>query len=150
TLRKTEGVGPDTGSSSNRDLWASASKARTIPMKLAKKTAVVLLTGALVLSCSSRRTGIDAPDGMLSLALTLPSGIMISQVQHTIHSAQPTSPPADKTGTINTSNAQASPSVETSYPPSTNDTVTLTATTSDGEPCTGTSAPFAVLSNQQS
>jgi hypothetical protein len=83
------------------------------------------------------------------MALTLPTGVTISSVSYVIHSAQPTSPPADKTGSINTSNSMATGSVETSYPASTNDTVSLTATTSDGEPCTGTSPQFSVVSNGQ-
>src|SRR5262245_49532158 len=109
--------------------------------RMASTVTLMLVSGALALGCSSKRAEISAPDGMLTLALTLPSGIMISSVQYTIHSAQPTGAPPDKTGLINTSNAQAQPSVETSYPASTNDTVTLTATTSDGEPCSGTSMP---------
>jgi outer membrane protein assembly factor BamB len=87
---------------------------------------------------------------MLSLALSLPSGVMISMVRYDIHSGQPTSPPADKNGSIDTSNGMATASVETSYPASANDTVTLTATTSAGEPCTGTSIAFDVTSNGQS
>jgi hypothetical protein len=113
--------------------------------------AVALLSGAVAVNCSSKRPDNgNAPDGMLSMALTLPSGVTITQVQYKIHSAQPTGAPADKTGTINVSNAQAQPGVETSYPASTNDTVTLTATTTDGEPCTGTSNEFSVIAGSQS
>jgi hypothetical protein len=111
----------------------------------------VLLSGAVALNCNSgKRPDGNAPDGMLTMALTLPSGVMINQVQYKIHSAQPTGAPADKTGSINTSNPRAAPGVETSYPASTNDTVTLTATTADGEPCTGTSAEFSVIAGSQS
>jgi hypothetical protein len=111
--------------------------------------AVALLTAAIAMSCSGKRQPPPGPDGMLSMALTLPTAVTISSVAYTIHSAQPTSPPADKSGTINTSNSMATASVETSYPASSADTVTLTATTSDGEPCTGTSPQFAVVSNGQ-
>jgi hypothetical protein len=111
--------------------------------------AVALLSGAIAMSCGGKRQAPPVPDGMLSLALTLPTGVTISSVSYTIHSAQPTSPPADKNGSINTSNSMATASVETSYPASTADTVSLTATTSDGEPCTGTSSQFAVVSNGQ-
>jgi hypothetical protein len=112
--------------------------------------AVALLSGAVAVNCSTKQTsGPTGPDGMLSMALTLPGGVTIGSVQYIIHSAEPTSPPADKTGAIDTSNAMATPSVETSYPASTNDTVTLNATTSDGEPCTGTSSQFSVVSNGQ-
>jgi hypothetical protein len=86
---------------------------------------------------------------MLSIELALPSGVTISSVSFTIHSAQPTTPPADKTGTINTSNGMATASVETSYPRSTDDTVTFTATTDSGEPCTGISLAFTVNSGAQ-
>ena len=111
--------------------------------------AVALLSGAVAMNCSNTKTGSNGPDGMLSMALTLPGGVSIGSVSYIIHSAQPTGAPADKTGTIDTSNSMATPSVETSYPASTNDTVTLNATTSDGEPCTGTSAQFPVVSNGQ-
>lgn len=120
------------------------------PAKMTAAAALVLLSGAVGLNCSSKRPDSNAPDGMLSMALTMPSGISISSVSYKIHSNQPTGAPADKTGSINTSNAQATPSVETSYPASTNDVVTLTATTSDGEPCSGSSSEFSVLSGQQS
>ncbi len=86
---------------------------------------------------------------MVSLALSLPGGVTISSVSYTIHSNQATTPPADKTGTVNTSNSMATASVETSYPASTNDIVTMTATTSDGAPCSGTSPEFTVTSGGQ-
>jgi hypothetical protein len=118
--------------------------------KMTAVAAVALLSGAVAVNCSGKRpTSGNSPDGMLSLALSLPGGATISSVSYTIHSAQPTSPPADKAGTINTSNGMATASVETSFAASTNDTVTLTATTSDGEPCTGTSPQFSVVSNGQ-
>jgi cysteine-rich repeat protein len=122
--------------------------------KMTAVAAVALLSGAVAVNCSTSsktNSGATGPDGMLSLALTLPSGVTISQVSYTIHSAQPTNAPADKTGTIDVSNGMAMASVETSYPSSSNDTVALTATTSNGEPCTGSSSmPFNVLSGQQS
>jgi hypothetical protein len=87
---------------------------------------------------------------MLNIELTLPSGVTISSVSFTIHSAQPISAAADDTGTIDTSNSMAAVSVEISYPATTNVTVTFTATTDDGEPCTGTSNPaFTVNSGAQ-
>jgi hypothetical protein len=112
--------------------------------------AVALLSGAVAMSCGRNRNGSSGATGILKVALTLPSGVTLSSVGYTIHSSQPTSPPADKTGTIDASAAMATASVETSYPASTNDTVTMSATTSDGEPCTGTSPPFSVVSNGQS
>jgi hypothetical protein len=111
---------------------------------------IVLLSGAIAVDCSSKRPAAPTgPDGMVSLALTLPTGTVISSVQYTIHSAQPTTPPTDKVGTIDTSGDQSTPSVETSYPASSNDTVTLTATTADGEPCSGSSPQFSVVTNGQ-
>ena len=117
--------------------------------KMSALAAVALLSGAAGMNCSSKQTGATGPDGMLSMALTLPGGVSISTVSYTIHSAQPTAAPADKNGSIDTSNPMATASVETSYPASTNDTVTLSATTSAGEPCTGTSSQFSVVSNGQ-
>ncbi len=118
-------------------------------MKVVVFIAVALLSGAVAVSCSSKLPGPSGPDGALSMALALPTGVTISQVSYVIHSAQPTSPPADKNATIDTSNAMATASVETSYPASRNDTVTLNATTSEGAPCTGTSSQFSVTSNGQ-
>jgi hypothetical protein len=117
--------------------------------RMTAAAAVALLGGAVAVNCSSKRPGPTGPDGVVSMALSLPSGVTISSVSYTIHSNQPASPPADKTGTVNTSNSMATASVETSYPASTNDTVTMTATTSDGAPCTGTSPEFVVTSGGQ-
>jgi hypothetical protein len=113
--------------------------------------AAMLLCGAVAANCgSSKRSGRPSgPDGMLSMALSLPSGTTITSVQYTIHSNQATSPPADKSGTIDTSDDSATPSVETSYPVSSNDIVTLTALTALSEPCTGTSSEFMVVPNGQ-
>src|SRR5262249_9710458 len=112
---------------------------------------VVLLGGVLTQGCSSKRHDSRSPIGVLSLSLSLPSDVTISSVTYVIHSAQATSPPADKTGTIDTSSSMATASVETSYPASSNDAVPVTATTSQGEPCTGSNVmPFAVVANSQS
>ena len=123
--------------------------------KTAKMTAiaaVALMSGALAVNCNNSKQsgGATGNDGMVSLALTLPSSVTISQVAYKIHSAQATNPPADKSGTIDVSNAMAMASIETSYPASTADTITLTATTSNGEPCTGTSMSFSIFSGQAS
>jgi hypothetical protein len=121
--------------------------------KMTAAAAVTLLSGAMALNCTPKHPdNSNEATGMVSLALTLPGGISISSVHYKIHSNQPTTPPADKDGDINTSNPQAQPSVETSYPASTNDVVTLTATTSAGEPCSGSSTTppgFTVVSNGQ-
>jgi hypothetical protein len=112
--------------------------------------ALVLLGGTGASSCSAKHpSGATGPEGVLSLALALPTGTVITSVQYTIHSAQPTSPPDDKMGTIDISDAMAQPSVETSYPASSDDLITLTATTALGEPCSGTSDPFTVAANAQ-
>jgi hypothetical protein len=86
----------------------------------------------------------------VGIELTLPIGVTISSVAFDIHSAQPISAPADDTGTIDTSNGMAAALAEISYPASTADTVTFTATTDTGELCTGTSGPFTVTSGGQS
>jgi hypothetical protein len=119
-------------------------------MKAVAVVALMLLGGTGAWSCGTKRTEVrSGPIGKLSLALTLPTGTVITSVEYMIHSAQPTSPPADKTGTIDISDDMAMPTLETSFPASTDDLVTLTATTARGEPCSGTSDPFSVVPNAQ-
>jgi hypothetical protein len=113
----------------------------TKSVKMTALAAVALLGSAVAVNCSNSPKSYDNT-GSLSLGLTLPSGVKIDTVHWKIASAQPVNPPAAKEGDIDTSDVNATASVETSYPASTNDKVTLTAKTSRGEDCVGSSAEF--------
>jgi hypothetical protein len=99
-----------------------------------------LCTGVLAANCSKNTDHSDV--GTMKLALTLPSGATVNSVHWEIDSSTGA---VLRSGTINTSDKNATPSVDTSCPAGTGDRVTLTATTSDGTSCTGTSAPFNVV-----
>jgi hypothetical protein len=100
----------------------------------------VLTLGASVAAVNCSRGG-DTSTGTVRLALSLPNGTTLNSVSWTILSSMGATL---RSGTINTSDPAATPSVDTSCPASTGDTVQMTGTTSDGTSCTGTSAPFNV------
>lgn len=99
------------------------------------------LGSALAASCMS--TNNSGEGGQLQLALTLPGGVTVSAVSWKVLSSTGTTLAM---GNINTSNSSATPSVSVGVPPGTGDTVTMSAMTSAGATCTGTSAPFNVTS----
>jgi hypothetical protein len=117
-------------------------------MKATALAATVLLGGVVGANCSKGSKG-DDTTGNISLALTLPGGVSINSVDYRIHAgaaqAPAVGPIADVTGTINTSDPNATASVAHSFPASTGDTVTLMATTAGGVSCTGTSMPFSLM-----
>jgi hypothetical protein len=103
----------------------------------------VLLASALAASvvavnCSKRE---DTGTGSVRLALSLPNGTTLNFVDWKILSSTGTTL---RSGTVNTSDPAATPSVDTSCPASTGDTVQMTGTTSDGTSCSGTSMAFNV------
>jgi hypothetical protein len=113
--------------------------------KLAVLGALALAGGAVGLNCS-KDSG-SSTSGDLKIAFAIPGGTTISQVNYsmTINGA------AGPSGHFDTSDQNASPSFDIALQPSTNDTITLTATTSTGVSCTtGASAPFNIVSNQPS
>ncbi len=110
--------------------------------RMTAAAAVAVLSAAVGVSCGSKLGPPTVRDGVVRMALSLPSGVTINAVSYTIHSNQTANPSADQTGTINTANGMAIPSIDTIYPASTHDTVTMTASTSAGEPCTGIATPF--------
>jgi hypothetical protein len=94
-----------------------------------------------VLACAR---GSSVGIGRIALSLSLPDDDSIVQVTYRIHAGAPTTID-DVTGTIDTSDRNATPSIDRSFPASTGDTVTLTATTAAGKSCSGTSSPFDVV-----
>jgi hypothetical protein len=100
----------------------------------------LLVAGLVALDgCSSSRR--DIAVGTVRLALSLPNGTTLDLVSWHILSSTGA---ILRAGTINTSDPAATPSVDTSCPASTGDTVVMSGTTSDGTSCSGTSLPFNV------
>ncbi len=106
--------------------------------------AVALSGGGIAINCSKGSSN-SGNGGKVSLAFALPSGAHIDDLAYVIHAGAPTGI-ADVTGHVNTSDRNATPSVEHSFPASTGDTVTLDATTTTGVACHGASMPFDVTS----
>jgi hypothetical protein len=100
--------------------------------------ALTLVASVAAVNCSK---GGDTGTGTVRLALSLPNGTTLNSVDWKILSSTNS---VLRQGTINTSDPAATPSVDTSCPASTGDTVQMTGTTSDGTSCSGTSAPFNV------
>jgi hypothetical protein len=113
--------------------------------KLTALAVATLLGGVATVNCSKNSGGGEdnATIGHVNLALTLGSGATVNQVHYVIHAGMP-SGITDVAGDINTSDPNATASAFHSFPASTGDTVTLSATTSAGKACTGTSMPFSV------
>jgi hypothetical protein len=109
-------------------------------LKLTALAATALLGGVVGVNCSKGNKG-DDTTGNIALALTLPNGYTINSVDYRIHAGMP-SGITDVTGSINTSDPNSTASVAHSFPASTGDVVTLTAVTTGGINCTGTSSAF--------
>jgi hypothetical protein len=108
---------------------------------------LALLAAVCGVSCQGQSGGSSADEGQLVLALTVPGGATISSVSWTVRSS------SDKllaSGTTNTSRSGATASFAVGLAAGTGDVVTMTATTSAGETCTGSSAPFNVVADQTS
>jgi hypothetical protein len=104
------------------------------------------LIGIASIGCSRRDAGDSSPPGKVSLALTVPSGAKVNTVHYVIHAGAPAGI-ADATGDINTSDPNAPASAYRSFPASMGIVVTLSATTTAGESCTGASMPFNLAPN---
>ena len=111
--------------------------------KLAVLGALALAGGAVGLNCSKDSNPSGA--GALKIAFAIPGGTTISSV----HYAMTLNGASGPSGDFNTSDVNSSPSFDIALQPSTNDTITLTATTSGGVSCTtGVSPAFSIISNQ--
>jgi hypothetical protein len=109
--------------------------------------ALTLLAAVCGVGCQGQSGGSSAEEGQVVLALTIPGGATISSVSWTVKSSS-NHPLAS--GTTNTSRSGATASFAVGLAPGTGDVLTMTATTSAGETCTGSSAPFNVVANQTS
>jgi hypothetical protein len=108
---------------------------------------LVLLAAVSGLSCQSPSDGSSGDEGQVVLALSIPGGATISSVAWTVKS------PSNQllaSGTTNTSRSGATASFAVGLAAGTGDVVTMTATTSAGDTCSGSSAPFNVVANQSS
>ena len=97
----------------------------------------------LVMGCTVGSTS-AGPTGEVQLALSLPDGTAVNSVSWKILSS---SSAAIVSGTLNTSGSRT-PSFIASLPVATGDTVNMTATTTAGVSCAGTSAPFNIVAGQ--
>jgi hypothetical protein len=109
-----------------------------------KLLAGAALIGLLSAGCAGEMKGSGGPVGEVRLALSLPDGTSVNSVSWKILSA---SSAVIVSGTLNTSGSQR-PSFIASLPPATGDTVNMTATTSSGAACAGSSAAFNVVAGQ--
>ncbi len=108
---------------------------------------LVFLAATCGVSCQSQSDGWSGDEGRVVLALTLPGGATISSVSWTVKSS---SNQVLASGTTNTSRSGATASFAVGLQTGTGEVVTMTATTSTGDTCTGSSAPFNVVTNQTS
>ena len=110
--------------------------------KMAVLGALALVGGAVGLNCSKDSN--PAGSGGLKIGFAIPDGTTISSV----HYAMTLNGAAGPSGNFNTGDQNSSPSFDIALQPSTNDTITLTATTSTGVSCTtGASPAFNIVSN---
>jgi hypothetical protein len=103
---------------------------------------IPLIAAALVCSLTSgcaENEG-DLP-GEVQLQLSLPSGVTVNSIAWNVLSATEA---VLASGTTNTSGTRATPSLSVSVPPGTGEKVSVTATTTAGASCAGTSDPFNV------
>jgi hypothetical protein len=107
-----------------------------------------LLPALLAAGCHdmpATASGPIGPTGHVDIALLLPGGVTVSSVSWKVFSSTSA---VLASGAINTTNPNATPTVSIGLPPGTGDTVSMTTTTSNGAACSGTSAPFNVVTNQ--
>jgi hypothetical protein len=110
--------------------------------KMTALTVATLIGSVATVNCSKNSTE-DNTMGHVNLALHVPSGASVNSVHYLIHAGMPAGI-TDVNGDINVTDVNSTVSAFHSFPASTGDVVTLTATTSAGKTCTGSSMPFAV------
>jgi hypothetical protein len=109
---------------------------------------VLLAAGAVCgVSCQSQSGGSSGDEAQVVVALNIPGGETISSVSWTVKSS---SNQVLAAGTTNTSRSGATASFAVGLQAGTGYVVTMTATTSTGDTCSGFSAPFNVVANQTS
>src|SRR5450631_3700371 len=125
-----------------KDSWEDTEMRRN-SLKLTALAAMALAGGAVGLNCSK---GSNPNSGDVKLAVVLPSGATISTVTYSVKNSSSTTIAGPGTFTVTDPNATISLDIVVPVTPAgdAGDTVTLSATTSTGQSCTGTSAPFPV------
>jgi hypothetical protein len=109
--------------------------------------AVMLLGGAIAGVNCSKSGSTNGGNGLLRLAL-MTGGLTVNQVHYHIVKSDMSNFAPDIAGDINTSDQNATPSVDHSVPASTGDIAIMTATATDGTMCSGQSMPFNVVAGQ--
>jgi hypothetical protein len=94
-------------------------------------------------NCSHQGAGDDV--GTVQLRLTAPDGLTVNSVTYTVKSG---STILLGPSTFDVSDPNAAPSLDIALPPSTGDTITLTAVATNGHQFTGTSSVFNIVSGQ--
>jgi hypothetical protein len=105
-------------------------------------TIASLLGGASLVGC---QLPASSEAGQIGLAFTLPGGATVGSVSWTVFSS---SSAVLASGTTDTRNPRSTPSFSIGLAPGVGDTVSMTAATSQGAICSGTSAPFDVTVGQ--
>ena len=108
-----------------------------------RRATLGFLASLLAFNCGPSAVD-NGPTGQVRLALSLPDGTSVSSVTWKVLSSTNA---VVISGTLNTSGSQR-PSFIASLPPANGDTVSMSATTSAGVSCAGTSPPFNVLPGQ--
>jgi hypothetical protein len=108
-----------------------------------RRGALSILGMLLTLGCGSEKVP-GGSVGEIQVALSLPDGTAINSVAWKVLSS---SSAQIASGTLNTSGSR-SPSFITSLPAGASDTVVMTATTTGGVTCAGTSSPFTIIAGQ--
>src|SRR5450631_3357553 len=131
------------GTTTGKDSWEDTVMRRN-SFKLTAMAALALVGGgALGMNCSKST---NPNSGDVKLAVVLPSGSTLTTINYKILSSTSAQLAA---GSFNVSDPHATVSLDIVVPVTAagnpGDTVNLTATSSTGESCTGTSAPFPVL-----
>jgi hypothetical protein len=101
--------------------------------------ALSLVVGAV--NCS--KGGSNSDTGALRLALSVPGGFTVTTVDYLVRSGAATTL---LSGSFDISDPNAAPSLDLALPPSTGDTITLTAHAVGGHTFTGTSTAFNIVS----
>jgi hypothetical protein len=119
-----------------------------VSSKTTKLLAAVTLLGGAIAGVSCSKSGnTSGGDGLLRLALKT-GGLTVNQVHYHIVKSDMSNFAPDIAGDINTSDDNATPSVDHSVPASTGDIAIMTATATDGTMCSGQSMPFNVVAGQ--
>ena len=117
---------------------------RNVVSKALMMTAVTLFAGAMSVGCGKKDSRDDI--GSVGLALTLPGGAVVNTVTYTITGGTPPISPINGSIDVSAPGITVATALVSGLPAGAY-SVTMNATASDGQTCTGT-APFTVVAAQ--